>query len=92
MTCPTSGAVLAAQGGQLAQQLLLLGVQPGRRLHLDVHDELAAAGTAQVLHAEAAQRQDCPDWVPGRMSTVLVPSSVSSVERACPAPPRSSAR
>ena len=36
-------AVLAAERGQLAQQLLLLGVEPGRRHDLDVHDELAAA-------------------------------------------------
>ena len=48
-------ALLAAQRGQLAQQLLLLRVEPGRGLHVGVDDEVAAAGAAQVGDAEAAQ-------------------------------------
>ena len=43
--------LLAAQRGQLAQQLLLALVEPRRGLHVDVHEQVAAAGAAQVRHA-----------------------------------------
>src|SRR5919202_3262837 len=47
--------VLAAQRGQLAQQLLLLGVQAGRRLDIHVHHQVASAGGAQPRSALGAQ-------------------------------------
>ena len=47
------GLVLAAQRGQLAQQLLLLGVQAGRRRDLDVHEQVAPAGGPQPRRARA---------------------------------------
>ena len=42
------GLVLAAERRELAQQLLLLGVQAGRRHHLDVHDQVPPAGDLYV--------------------------------------------
>src|SRR5213595_1691952 len=50
------GAFLAAQLRQLAQEALLLGVQLGRGLDLDVDDEVAPAAAAQVGDAPAVQR------------------------------------
>src|SRR5689334_20780268 len=48
-------ALLAAQLRQLAQQALLVGVELVRGLHLDVHDEVAAAAAPQMRHAPAVQ-------------------------------------
>src|SRR5260221_8343650 len=50
--------LLAAQLGQIAQQLLLLGVEPAGRFHGHVDDQVTATATAQVLDAEAVQRDD----------------------------------
>jgi hypothetical protein len=50
--------LLAAQLGQVTQQLLLLGVEPAGGLHRDVNDQVAAAGAVQVLDAKAVQRDD----------------------------------
>src|SRR6516165_1718150 len=52
--------LFAAQLGQVAQQLLLLGVEPGRGLHRHVDDQVPAAVAVQVLHAQAVQRDDLP--------------------------------
>ena len=52
---PAVGLLLAADRGQLAQQLLLAGVEPGRGLDHDRHDQVAAAA-AQPGHAAAAER------------------------------------
>src|SRR5262249_9158632 len=41
--------LLTPQLGQVTQQLLLLGVQPGRGLHGHVDDQVAAPGPVQVL-------------------------------------------
>src|SRR5436305_242850 len=51
--------LLAAQAGQLAQQLLLLAVELGRRLDVEVHVEIATTHAArQVRHAVRAHRED----------------------------------
>src|SRR5690606_11666260 len=49
---------LAAQRGELAQQLLLGGVEAGRRLHVDVDEQAAAAGLVEALHAAAVHGDD----------------------------------
>src|SRR5690606_37938048 len=55
---PRLRALLAARDGELAQQPLLLGGEPGRHGHLDVHVQVPATRALQVLDAEAAQRHD----------------------------------
>src|SRR5262249_31060864 len=57
--------LLASQLGELAQQLLLLGVEPAGRLHRHVDDQVTAPGPVQVLDAEAVQRDDLPGLRPG---------------------------
>src|SRR5690606_13644054 len=57
--------LLAAQGGELAQQRLLLGVEPGRGLDDNGHDEGAAPGAVQPGHAVAAQDETLPRLGPG---------------------------
>jgi hypothetical protein len=49
---------LPAQLGQLTEQFLLLGVEPGRGLHGHVDDQVAAARAVQVLHAVVVERDD----------------------------------
>src|SRR4051812_12176326 len=51
------GLVLPAQRGELAQELLLLGVQSGRCGHLDVHEQVAPPGAAQPRRPVGPQRQ-----------------------------------
>src|SRR5690606_32347498 len=55
---PRLRALLAALDGELAQQPLLLGGEPGRHGHLDVHVQVPATRALQVPDAEAAQRHD----------------------------------
>src|SRR5690348_8041864 len=55
---PARGRFLAAQLGQVPQQLLLLGVQLAGRLDGDVDDEIAAPVAVEVLDALAVQRDD----------------------------------
>src|SRR5690606_25706786 len=52
---PAFWALFAPQRGQLGQQPPLLVVQAPRRLDLDVDDEVAASGAAQVRDSEAAE-------------------------------------
>ena len=74
------GALLAAQAGELAQQLLLPRVEPGRHLHVEVHVQVAAAGAAQV-RARRAPAASAPRRAGCRraMSSCSSPSSVSSL-------------
>src|SRR5690606_26968459 len=50
--------LLAAQLGQLPQQLLLGRVEAGRRLHVDVDQQVAPAGLVEPLHAAPVQGDD----------------------------------
>ena len=89
---PAGRRLLAAELGQLPEQLLLLGVELGRRLHGHVDDQVAAAGGVQVRDALAVQRDGlaglgaragCP-CRPGR------PGSPPSASRRAPPPPSGS--
>src|SRR3954470_631248 len=66
------GLVLAAQGGQLPQQLLLLGVEPGGSGHLDVDDQVAPTGPPQPRRAVGPQRQDAAGLGAGADVEVLL--------------------
>ena len=72
------GDVLVAQRGQLAQQPLLLLVQPGRRADVDVHVQVAARGAAQRGTPLPRRVSTVPLCVPARMSSFSSPSSVVS--------------
>ena len=50
--------LLAPRGGELPQQLVLLGAEVGGRRHQHVHEEVAAAAAAQVRHPEPAEPLD----------------------------------
>src|SRR5699024_8491294 len=52
------GALLAACRSQLAQQLSLGLVEPGRDAHVDVHEEVSATPDVQVPDAEALEGHD----------------------------------
>ena len=49
------GDLLAPSAGELAHEALLLGVELGRRTHVEVHEQVAATGAAQVRHAAGPQ-------------------------------------
>src|SRR4029453_5780154 len=48
--------LLAPQLGELAEKLLLALVEPGRRLHVYVDDQVAAPNSAQMWNPLAIQR------------------------------------
>src|SRR5436190_8748553 len=49
--------LLAAGLGEIAQDPLLIGIQLGRRTDVEVHEQVAASGTAQVRYPLAADAQ-----------------------------------
>src|SRR5262249_15394024 len=51
------GDLLAPRLGELAQQTLLLAVELGRGTHVEVDEQVAAPGTAQVRYALATDPQ-----------------------------------
>src|ERR1700754_2374986 len=51
------GDVLAAGLREVAQHALLVGGQLGRRLHVEMHEQVAPALAAQMRHALAADAQ-----------------------------------
>ena len=55
-----SGLLLAAQVGELADELLLLGVDTGGDLDVDMDVQIAAAAAAQVRHSARVQRDAWP--------------------------------
>ena len=81
---PRSGGQLRAAAPPAAASSLV------GRLHLDVHDEVAAPGAAQVGDAQAAQGDDVAGL--GAGPHVELARAVEGLQRRawCPAPPRSS--